>query len=94
MIKNKYNNITKKNLSKKIFQKTGLPNSYINEIIDDLLYILKTLIKEKNLNIKNFATFKTITKKERLGRNPKTGKTYRITSRKSLSFLSSKKLNE
>ena len=64
MIKNKYNNITKKNLSKKIFQKTGLPNSYINEIIDDLLYILKTLIKEKNLNIKNFATFKTITKKE------------------------------
>ena len=88
-----HNNITKKDISKRIVKKTGLSFSYANKIVDDLLYILRNLIKEKNLNIKNFATFKTIKKGERLGRNPKTGKEYKISSRKTLSFSLSKKLS-
>ena len=51
-----------------------------------------------NLNLKNVGSFKLIKKRERLGRNPKTGKEFLITSRKSIKFVTStkitKKINE
>tara|TARA_A100001015_G_C14528999_1_gene533382 strand:- start:317 stop:490 length:174 start_codon:yes stop_codon:yes gene_type:complete len=51
------------------------------------------LIKTKEINIKNFGTFKLINKKERVGRNPKSNEIYTIKARKSLSFKISKKFN-
>ena len=94
MAKSKKDNLTKKDISKKINSKTGLPNSYSNKITDDFIDILKILIKNKEINIKNFATFKTIYKNERLGRNPKNKKIYKIKARKTLSFIISKKLSD
>ena len=94
MSKNKNISFTKKDISKKINLKTGLPQSYINNIIDDFINILKNQIKEEELSIKNFATFKIIKKKERVGRNPKNKKIYKINARKALSFIISKKFNE
>ena len=94
MAKSKKDNLTKKDISKKINSKTGLPNSYSNKITDDFVDILKILIKNKEINIKNFATFKTIYKNERLGRNPKNKKIYKIKARKTLSFIISKKLSD
>ena len=94
MANSKKDNLTKKDISKKINSKTGLPNSYSNKITDDFIDILKSLIKTKEINIKNFATFKTIYKNERLGRNPKNKKIYKIKARKTLSFIISKKLND
>ena len=87
-------NLTKKDISKKINSKTGLPNSYSNKITDDFIDVLKSLIKNKEINIKNFATFKTIYKNERLGRNPKNKKIYKIKARKTLSFIISKNLSD
>ena len=89
----KKNNLTKKDISKKINLKSGLSNMYTNQITDDFIYILKNLIRNKEINIKNFGTFKIINKKERTGRNPKNKKIYNINARKSLSFIASKKLN-
>jgi len=94
MLKIKEPYLIKKDISKKINLKIGLSALYVNKITDDLIYILKDLIKIKKINIKNFGTFKTINKNERLGRNPKTKKTYLITARKSLSFITSKKFND
>ena len=94
MAKSKKDNLTKKDISKKINSKTGLPNSYSNKITDDFIDILKILIKNKEINIKNFATFKTIYKNERLGRNPKNKKIYKIKARKTLSFIISKNLSD
>ena len=94
MLKIKETHLTKKNISKKINLKIGLSALYVNKITDDLISILKNLIKIKETNIKNFATFKTISKNERMGRNPKNKKTYLITARKSLRFITSKKLND
>lgn len=88
------NNINKKNISKTINYNTGISVNYVNKIIDDFLNIFKEKIKEKNLNIKNFGTFKVLNKKERYGRNPKNKKLYKISARKSLSFIASKKLND
>jgi len=94
MSKIKNINFTKKDISKKINLKTGLPTLYTNKIIDDFIGILKNLIKNKEINIKNFATFRTIKKNDRIGRNPKNKKIYKITARKSLSFIISKKFND
>ena len=86
--------LTKRDISKNINVKTGLPSSYAYEITDDFINILKTQIKEKEINIKNFATFKIINKNERMGRNPKNKKNYIIKARKSLSIAVSRYLNE
>ncbi|MAV62005.1 MAG: integration host factor subunit alpha [Candidatus Pelagibacter sp.] len=94
MEKNKKINLTKKNISKKIVLKTGFSHLYVNEILDDFINLLKDLIKENHLTIKNFGTFKTINKAERTGRNPKNNKIYKISARKSLSFISSKSLSK
>ena len=87
-------NLTKKDISKKIYSKIGFSFEYIGEITDEVINILKELIKRKDLNIKNFGTFKLIKKKERLGRNPKSKEIYVINERKSLSFIASKNLKK
>ena len=87
-------NLTKKEISKKINLRTGLPASYTNKITNDLIDILKDLIREKETNIKNFVTFKIINKNERIGRNPKNRKIYKIKARKSLSIIVSKHLDD
>ena len=94
MLKIKKSNLTKKDISKKINSKIGLSALYVNKVTYDLISILKDLIKIKEINIKNFGTFKTINKNERIGRNPKNKKIYLITARKSLSFITSKKFND
>ena len=89
----KKDQLTKKDISKKINSRIGLSKAYTDKITDNLILILKDLIKNKEINIKNFASFKIIEKKERVGRNPKNNDTYLIKARKSLSFKISKKLN-
>ena len=93
MLKIKKDQLTKKDISKKINSRIGLSKAYTNKITDNLINILKSLIKNKEINIKNFASFKIIEKKERVGRNPKNNDTYLIKARKSLSFKISKRLN-
>ena len=94
MSKIKRLNLTKNHIVKEINLKIGLSNSYIDKVVDSLIEILKVSIKNKELNIKNFGTFKTINKNERLGRNPKNKKIYKIKARKSLSFIISKKFKD
>ena len=90
MSENKKINLTKKDISKKINLKTGLSNLYTNQITDDFINILKNLIRNKEISIKNFATFKTISKNERIGRNPKTMEDVMISERNVLKFKPSK----
>ncbi len=79
-------------LVKDLSLKTGYSQSYSKKIIDDLINIFIQNIKSGNLNLKNIGSFKVLNKKERIGRNPKTKEEFIITSRKSLSFTSSKKI--
>ncbi len=91
MPKNKAVNFSKEEISKQISNRLGFSQNYIEDLTDDLISILKTLIKN-NLNIKNFGTFKIFQKNERIGRNPRTKVEYKIKSRKSISFTASKKI--
>ena len=82
-------NIKKENLIKDLKEKTGFSSNYSKKLINDLINILIIEIKNRSLILKNIGTFKTISKKERLGRNPKTKKEFIITARKSISFTAS-----
>ena len=87
----KKKNFTKNDISKRISLKIGFPNSYISHVTDDIILILKNLIKEEKTKISNFGSFKKIYKNERIGRNPKNKKKYIIRARNSVSFTASKK---
>ena len=94
MLKIKKTQLTKKDISKKINSKIGLSKSYTNRITDNLIFILKDLIKNDEINIKNFGTFSITNKDQRIGRNPKNKKSYLIKARKSLSFKISHNFNK
>ena len=79
-------------LVKDLSLETGYSQSFSKKIVEDLINIFIQNIKSGNLNLKNIGSFKLLTKKERVGRNPKTKEEFIITSRKSLSFTSSKKI--
>ncbi|MDA7715170.1 HU family DNA-binding protein [Pelagibacteraceae bacterium] len=86
------NNYKKIDLIKNLRSETGFSHSFSKKIIDDLIESIIQNIKIGSLNIKNVGSFKKIHKKERIGRNPKTKEEFIISSRKSLSFISSKKI--
>jgi integration host factor subunit alpha len=88
----KKNNLTKIDIAKELSGKTGFSLDLSKILINNLLVILISIIKKKKLNLKNIGTFKIINKSERIGRNPKTKENFVITSRKSLSFIASKKI--
>ena len=94
MLKIRKTQLTKKDISKKINSKIGLSKSYTDKITDNLIFILKDLIKKDKINIKNFGTFSTSSKNKRIGRNPKNKKSYLIKARKSLSFKISHNFNK
>ena len=88
--------MAKKNLTKheirQAIKKIGFSENYSKKILNDLLDVLSDTVSKKNLYIKNFGKFKIYFKKQRLGRNPKTNEPHIISSRKTLSFLASKKI--
>ena len=85
-------NITKLVLSKILSNKFGFSELYSKKLTDDLVKIISHNIIAGNFNLKNVGTFKIINKKQRIGRNPKTKEEFIIAARKSLIFVSSKKL--
>ena len=87
-------NLSKKDISKQISEKTGLSFLLSKNLTEDLIDTIKELIKYKDLNIKNFGKFKILKKKERIGRNPKNNEEFIISSRKVISFYGSKKMNK
>ena len=88
----KKNNLTKIDIAKELSKKTGYSLELSKILINNLLIVLISSIKKNKLNLKNIGTFKLINKSERIGRNPITKENFVITSRKSISFIASKKL--
>ena len=85
-------NITKKEISESLSQRTGFPLSLSKKLVTNLLNIMSDQIKKDNLIIKNLGSFNLIVKNERIGRNPKTKEEFIINKRKTISFSSSKNL--
>ena len=73
-------------------KETGFSELLSKKLIDDLINIICHDIRNNDLNIKNLGSFKVLKKKQRVGRNPKTGQNYLIKERNTVSFYSSKSL--
>ena len=90
MEKNKRVNLKKKDISKNIYFKSGIPITYASKLLDETINILISgLKKDGSLKINKFGSFKVRFKKKRIGRNPKNNKAYEINSRKIISFKTS-----
>ena len=80
-------NLTRESLTKKLYQRIGfsknISKSLINEIFNE---IINGLNISSIVKISSFGTFKRIEKKERIGRNPKTRMSAKISPRKVVKF--------
>ena len=86
------NTLKKIDIANKINEEIGFSVMLSKKIVNDLIDALGQNLKKNNLYLKNIGSFKIICKKERIGRNPKTGENFQIKPRKSISFKVSKKL--
>ncbi len=80
-------NFTRKDLINKVHQNLGFSKNISSIIIDNFFeYVVSELIKSNKIKISSFGTFKIMTKKERMGRNPKTKQEAKISARKVVKF--------
>ena len=92
------NNLTRRDLSNKIFKNLGFSKNLSSKIVDDFFEtLIMGIIKSNKIKISSFGTFSVLDKKERIGRNPKTKVEAIIFSRKVVKFkpsiLIKKKIN-
>ena len=86
-------NFTRNKLAERINVKLGYSKEESKEFIEFFLNCIKTNINTReSIKISKLASFKVITKKERIGRNPKTGQEAIISERKVVSCKFSKNL--
>lgn len=66
------------------------------KVIDSFVEVVSNELKNKNgkLTLVGFGTFKTITKKTKKGRNPRTGDTITIPMKRVVKFIAGKRLKE
>ncbi|MCD6056431.1 MAG: integration host factor subunit alpha [Gammaproteobacteria bacterium] len=77
-------------LIKNVSRNSGLTRQEIAEILEKTLEeIGKALESGEDVKITSFGTFSIHHKKERMGRNPRTGKAATVSSRKVISFKAS-----
>ena len=88
---NKNNNsLTRLELSDALVREVGLSRNESATLVDSVFgEILKSLINGNDVKISSFGTFVVRQKKERIGRNPKTGQEVPITARSVVTFRAS-----
>ena len=81
---------TRSTLSEAVFKNVGLSRNESANLVDSVFSeILVSLIKGNDVKISSFGTFVVRDKKERIGRNPKTGEEVPITARSVVTFRAS-----
>lgn len=91
--------LTRSDLSNAIYREIGLSLSESTDLVDAVIEEVSAALEEGDtVKLSSFGTFKLRQKKERVGRNPKTGVEVPITPRTVLSFNASnimkKKVND
>lgn len=78
-----------------IAEKVNLSQKDIKEVIETFfLEIGNSLAKGNTIELRGFGAFKTISRKERVGRNPKTGEIITILPKRAVIFKPGKELKE
>jgi len=88
-------NLTKKDLVNLVYMQIGFSKQISENLIDEFFsLIVLNLEKEKKIKISKFGTFSIRSKKQRLGRNPKTKEEKIISERNVVLFKPSKEFKE
>ena len=88
-------NLTKKDIVNSIYMQIGFSKAISENLFDDIFdIILKNIINHKRVKISKFGTFELRTKKQRLGRNPKTKQEKIISERNVILFKASKEFKK
>jgi|LauGreDrversion2_5_1035112.scaffolds.fasta_scaffold01647_5 nucleoid DNA-binding protein len=82
--------VTRESLTDLIARKMGIKKYAARQFVDLTISRMEEgLIRDEKLMLSDFGRFRVLSKKERPGRNPKTGKETRISARKSIAFKQS-----
>lgn len=85
--------LTKADLAKHLDETIGLTNREAKEIIELFFqYVSEALIKGQQVKISGFGNFTLHDKRERPGRNPRTGEEVPVTARRVVTFHCGQKL--
>ena len=89
------NTITKLDLVNHLHDTLGLNKVESKEFVEAFFQEIKQSLKNnEDVKISGFGNFKILNKKERPGRNPKTGEPVTISARKVVTFKASQKLRK
>jgi nucleoid DNA-binding protein len=87
--------MTKQQLIEKVAAKTELKKSEVEVAVDSVLdLIAESLRSNERVDLRGFGSFVVKDRKERQGRNPRTGETITIAARRGASFKPGKELME
>jgi len=87
--------MTKRDLVIRISDQTGLSQVDVKKVVDLTLQgIIDALAEGKKVELRNFGVFKVKTRKQRTGRNPRTGDTVPIPSKRVVHFKVGKVLKD
>ena len=87
--------LTRADLAETINRKMGLSRAESLDLVEEILAkMCDALARGENVKISGFGTFLLRDKKERIGRNPKTGVEVPITPRRVMTFRASQLLKE
>lgn len=87
--------VTRADLAEAVYREIGLSRSESSTLVESMIgHISESLQRGEHVKLAGFGTFSLRDKKERMGRNPKTGEDVPITSRRVLVFKPSQVLKE
>ena len=87
--------LTRQDISEALYKQIGLSKHESSIMLESVLkQISNALIDGESVKLSSFGTFYTRQKRERVGRNPKTGVTATINARRVISFKPSKLMKE
>ena len=89
-----FGNLTKRDIVLNIYDKTGLPQKEVREVVQLTLdAIAEALAEGRNVELRNFGVFEVQVRKSRIGRNPnKPEKDVIIPKRAVIKFKAGKEL--
>jgi len=87
--------MTREDLKEKVREDLGLTKQEASEVVERVIDTIRDALSNgEEIILSGFGKFSVRTKKQRIGRNPKTGKEYEISSRRVVSFKASKNFKE
>jgi len=87
--------ITRTDLAEAVYKKLGLSRIESSELVETVLDTISDRIVEgESVKLSSFGSFLVRSKRERIGRNPKTGEEVPITPRRVMVFKSSNILRD